>query len=82
MTYSLDEFELQAAHYNIACALARLGRVAESCQNLEKAFQSGFDNYNTVRVDPDLSDVHSSLEFETLMEKWDPKKGFFGFFKK
>ena len=26
---SLDEFELQAAHYNIACALARLGRVSE-----------------------------------------------------
>ena len=26
---TLDEFELQAAHYNIACACARLGKVAE-----------------------------------------------------
>ena len=26
---TLDEFEMQAAHYNIACAHARLGRIAE-----------------------------------------------------
>ncbi len=26
---SLDEFEIQAAHYNIACACARLGKVTE-----------------------------------------------------
>ena len=26
---SLDEFEIQAAHYNIACAYARLGKVTE-----------------------------------------------------
>jgi len=80
---SLDEFEIQAAHYNIACACARLGKVTEACQNLEQAFKSGFDNYDTVRADPDLSDVHGTLEFDTLMEKWNPKKGFnpFGFFK-
>ncbi len=32
---TLDEFELQAAHYNIACAYARLGKVTEvsfACQ--------------------------------------------------
>lgn len=28
---SLDEFELQAAHYNMACAYARLGNAAEVC---------------------------------------------------
>lgn len=78
---NLDEFELQAAHYNIACACARLGKINESCQNLEQAFKSGFDNYDTVRGDPDLADVHETMEFETLMEKWNPKKGFFGFFK-
>ena len=58
--------------------------LTQSCQNLEQAFQSGFDNFDTVRADPDLSDVHGTLEFDTLMEKWDPKRGFnpFGFFKK
>eukprot|EP00562_Extubocellulus_spinifer_P030842 CAMPEP_0178704874 /NCGR_PEP_ID=MMETSP0699-20121125/14453_1 /TAXON_ID=265572 /ORGANISM="Extubocellulus spinifer, Strain CCMP396" /LENGTH=62 /DNA_ID=CAMNT_0020352331 /DNA_START=703 /DNA_END=894 /DNA_ORIENTATION=+ len=29
LVMGLDEFELQAAHYNIACAEARLGNVAE-----------------------------------------------------
>ena len=30
--YPLDEFELQAAHYNIACAQAQLGNVGEVCR--------------------------------------------------
>ena len=40
------------------------------------AFKVGFDNYATVRADPDLSAVHNTPEFEALMEKFDPKKGF------
>ena len=28
---SLDDFELQAAHYNMACAHARLGNLDEVC---------------------------------------------------
>mmetsp|Transcript_8394 Transcript_8394/g.9223 ORF Transcript_8394/g.9223 Transcript_8394/m.9223 type:complete len:233 (+) Transcript_8394:272-970(+) len=81
---NLDEFELQAAHYNIACAYARLGKVSEACTSIENAFQSGFDNYETVRGDPDLSPVHDTLEFDSLMEKYDSKKGFnpFAFFNK
>jgi len=81
---NLDEFELQAAHYNVACAYACLGSVGESVANLKKAFDYGFDNYATVRADPDLSNVHSTKEFERLMEEYDPKKGFsmFGVFGK
>jgi len=77
----LDEFELQAAHYNIACAYARLNQVVESCASLEQAFKVGFDNYATVRSDPDLDTVHGSDEFSNLMERFDSKKGFFGLFK-
>ena len=40
------------------------------------AFKVGFDNYATVRADPDLSPVHNTPEFEALMERFDPKKGF------
>lgn len=29
LVMGLDEFELQAAHYNIACAYARLGSISE-----------------------------------------------------
>jgi hypothetical protein len=78
---TLDEFEYQAAHYNIACAYASLDKVEQSCKSLEKAFSYGFDNYATVRADPDLESVHASPEFEELMERFDSKKGIFGFFK-
>lgn len=78
---TLDEFESQAAYYNIACAFARLDKVSDSCKSLERAFNVGFDNYETVRADPDLEAVHGTDEFEALMEKYNPKKGFFGFFK-
>lgn len=78
---TLDEFEFQAAHYNIACAYARLDKVVESCKSLENAFDYGFDNYATVRADPDLSSIHGSMEFDNLMERYDSKKGIFGLFK-
>lgn len=79
---TLDEFEYQAAHYNMACAYASLGNVGESVANLKKAFEYGFDNYATVRADPDLGNVQASSDFERLMEEVDPRKGFnpFGVF--
>ena len=82
MVLTLDEFEIQAAHYNIACAYARLDKVAESCGSLEKAFNAGFDNYAAVRADPDLDSVQGTLEFDSLMERFDSRKGIFGLFKK
>jgi len=72
----LDEFEAQAAHYNIACAYANLGKSKEAVRSLENAFKAGFDNYATVRADPDLGAVQRTKEFEILMEQYDPKKGF------
>lgn len=76
----LDEFELQAAHYNIACACASLNKIGDSCGSLEQAFKYGFDNYATVRADPDLSSVHGTPEFDNLMERFDSKKKLFGLF--
>ena len=79
---TLDEFEYQAAHYNLACTYSCLGDVGESVNNLRKAFENGFDNYATVRADPDLQCVRDSKEFERLMEEVDPRRGFnpFGVF--
>lgn len=80
----LDEFEYQAAHYNLACTYACLGNVGESVNNLRKAFEYGFDNYATVRADPDFEGVRGSRDFERLMEEFDPRRGFnpFGVFRK
>jgi len=73
---TLDEFESQAAHYNIACAYAQLGKSNEAVRSLENAFRAGFDNFATCRADPDLAGVQRTKEFEVLMETYDPKKKF------
>lgn len=82
---TLDEFEIQAANYNMACAYAQLGKIEESVNALENAFAAGFDNFVTVREDPDLDPVKESRDFDRLMEKYDRKtNGFnpFGLFGK
>merc|ERR1711865_923547 len=81
---TLDNFELQAVYYNMACANSRLGNIADSVLNLEKAFQNGFDNYSTVRGDPDLDAIKQSRDFKMLMDTYDGKGGFnpFGIFSK
>ena len=45
----------------------------QSVANLKSAFDYGFDNYATVRSDPDLGDVHPTPEFEDLMNKYDKR---------
>ena len=82
---TLDEFERQAANYNMACAHAQLDQTAAAVQALEQAFQAGFDNFATVRDDPDLDPVKATPQFDKLMQKYEPKsKGFnpFGLFGK
>lgn len=74
---TLDNFELQAVYYNMACANSRLGNIADSVLNLEKAFQNGFDNYSTVRGDPDLDAIKQSRDFKMLMDTYDGKGGGF-----
>lgn len=79
----LSNNELQSAYYNMACCNSRLGKVEEAVVNLEKAFQSGFDKYKTVRGDPDLDPIKQSRDYQKLMDTYDGN-GFnpFGLFKK
>lgn len=74
---TLDDFELQAVYYNMACANSRLGNVSGAIVNLEKAFQNGFDNYSTVRGDPDLDSIKQSRDYKMLMDAYDGKGGGF-----
>jgi hypothetical protein len=79
----LDEFEIQAANYNMACAYAQLGQVEAALTALRAAFDAGFDNYATVRADPDLTTVQTTDAFRALLDEYEPKtRGFnpFGFF--
>jgi len=79
--WSLDEFEYQAAYYNMACACAKLGAVPEAVDNLRSAYEKGFENIKTMTSDPDLRPVFGSVEFEMFMDDINPKKkGLFGLF--
>jgi hypothetical protein len=82
-TTSLDEFEMQAVQYNMACAYAQLNELDQSVTALQAAFENGFDNFATVKQDPDLNPIKGTPAFEALMQKYEPKsKGFnpFGLF--
>ena len=55
----------------------------QAIANLAKAFENGFDNYSTVRGDPDLDPIKREPDFIKLMDSYETK-GFnpFGFFGK
>ena len=55
----------------------------QAISNLAKAFENGFDNYSTVRGDPDLDPIKREPDFIKLMDSYETK-GFnpFGFFGK
>jgi len=71
----LDEFEMQGAHYNMACAYAQLKNVDMATVNLRKSFENGFNNYNIVRGDPDLEPLQGTKELDELLEQWDKRNG-------
>ena len=80
----MDEFEVQAAHYNMACAHAQLGNASQACASLRVTFEAGFDNYATVRSDPDLAVLVGNPDFEAVMKDFEGPTGFnpFGLFQK
>jgi len=76
VVYGLDEFERQAGYYNLACCYAKLGKPSESVASLRSAFRSGFDDWKTVRTDPDMESVRGTPEYEALLQEVDPKFNF------
>lgn len=78
---TVDEFEKQAAYYNMACACANLENIEEAVVFLRKSYDNGFDNFATITSDPDLKVVQDSESFKKFMEHVNPKRGgFFGLF--
>lgn len=83
---TLDMYELQAGHYNLACAYARIdadvstsstatpsNNIEMSILNLRKAFEFGFTNYNTVKTDLDLANIVTIPEYINLMNEYEGK---------
>jgi tetratricopeptide (TPR) repeat protein len=56
-------------HYNIACVLALQDNVAASLEALQKALDSGYDNWDQMLSDPDLANARRSPRFGALLDK-------------
>ncbi|KXZ46479.1 hypothetical protein GPECTOR_43g915 [Gonium pectorale] len=65
-----SDAEEQAALYNMACAYAQTGQVASSLTCLEAVLESGFEDYATMRSDPDLAPARGPA-FEELLGRYD-----------
>ncbi|TNE68864.1 MAG: tetratricopeptide repeat protein [Bacteroidetes bacterium] len=61
--------EIPDAHYNLACAKAKEGKIADAVEALRLAIRYGFNKTETfIREDKDLTTLHGTPAFESLME--------------
>lgn len=84
--------EEAVASYNVACCYSKLNQIDAGLQALGEAMEAGFDDYKTVREDPDLAILRNSPGFIPLINKYDEPfinenamnalKSVFGFFGK
>ena len=61
------------AHYNLACSLALIRRKAQALQALERAIELGYDDYDWMQHDPDLSGLRDHPSFQKLLAKLQPQ---------
>lgn len=84
--------ELAVASYNVACCYSKLNQLQAGLSALKDAMEAGFEDFKRIRTDPDLANLRTSEDFETLMKKFDESfinenainaiKSLFGFNKK
>ena len=55
--------------YNLACALARLGKQSDALDALAQAVEKGFADAAHIRSDPDLASLRQDPRFESLAMK-------------
>lgn len=61
---------VQNIFFNEACALSRVGQIAEAKVALDDAFSHGFTNLASVESDEDLAGVRASAGFAEQFEQW------------
>ena len=57
------------AHYNLACALARLHRVGDAVEALEQAIDAGWRDMVHASIDPDLDSIRQRPGYARLVRK-------------
>ncbi|XP_057550415.1 protein MET1, chloroplastic [Amaranthus tricolor] len=84
--------EASVANYNVACCYSKLNQIQAGLSALEDALEEGYEDFNRIRTDPDLANLRTADEFETLLKRFDESfinenavnaiKSLFGIFNK
>ena len=61
-------------YYNIACLYAREKKVDAALEWLAKAIGKGYSNWEAIKTDPDLENIHRTEEYEKLLRKYLPNQ--------
>jgi Flp pilus assembly protein TadD len=54
--------------YNLACSLALSARLDDAFDALNRAVELGYNDYDGMKKDPDLSALHGDARFESILE--------------
>jgi tetratricopeptide (TPR) repeat protein len=54
--------------YNLACSLALSDRADDAFDALNRAVELGYNDYDGMKKDPDLSALHGDARFESILE--------------
>ncbi|MGC4005354.1 MAG: hypothetical protein QM811_20430 [Pirellulales bacterium] len=58
------------ARYNLACSLTRHGEYARAIAELERAIETGYDDFEHLEADPDLLPLRSQPAFADLLRRF------------
>ena len=70
--------ENPAAHYNMACSLALLGRGDAALDSLERAVERGYDDAPFMLADDDLTSLRGQARFRALVARLEARAGSHG----
>jgi len=54
--------------YNLGCSLALVDRKDDALEALSRALELGYDDYEWMKKDTDLSSLHGDSRFESMLE--------------
>ncbi|KAL9248428.1 hypothetical protein vseg_021751 [Gypsophila vaccaria] len=63
--------EASVASYNVACCYSKLNQIQAGLSALEDALKQGYEDFKRIRNDPDLANLRTSADFETLLKRFD-----------
>jgi tetratricopeptide (TPR) repeat protein len=61
-----------STYFRLACSYALNDQSADAIENLQKACQKGFKNFDALVNDPDLSGLKGNKDYEALLDKYVP----------